>query len=558
MRLTRGMATYVLLAAGWAVFVAWQVAEHRRVRASTRQILLNRAHDISTSLGVVIRSQRRFGAVLRPRLEGALKELAKATDLLSVALLSPGGEIVASAGEAGTGSIRGLAPGALVWKDGTLTVAALVELGAERRPPRPPSSGSRRRRMEPVEAEEEKKAAAVLWTPPEFPQEGADGAVTGESPDTPDTPQQPAEQGQEQAPDTAGGAAPEPSPAGERPAAPGEAGDVRTEPAPDGEPDPEAEEARRQRRREFWQRVRNNHPYWLSQERFRELYEKQGLHTFVLLMGTGAVDAVNTRDLWLRLATSCLALMAVAGLAVAWRGRERSSELEVRLVRARALNTYLRELNVAAAGLAHETRNPLNIVRGIAQLIAKDADAPASIRDHTTTVVEEVDRVTNRLNEFIDYSKPREAKLTPTNLPAIVRDVERTLETDREDKGIRFALEGPDITVKADENLLRQVFFNLLINAFQAVGESGHVTVATSLNAAQATIEIRDDGPGVPEDAREHIFRPYFTLSEQGTGLGLAVVKQIVLAHHWDIEYVPGENGGSVFRISGIEIARKV
>ena len=274
-------------------------------------------------------------------------------------------------------------------------------------------------------------------------------------------------------------------------------------------------------------------------------------------MATDALDVVNARDLWLRLATSLLTLMAVAGLGVAWRGRERSSELEVRLVRARALNAYLRELNVAAAGLAHETRNPLNIVRGIAQLIAKDADAPASIRDHTATVVEEVDRVTNRLNEFIDYSKPREAKLAPTNLAAVVRDVERTLETDREDKGITFALDASDLTIKADEGLLRQVFFNLLINAFQAVGEGGHVLVAASLNADQATIEIRDDGPGVPDDARESIFRPYFTLSDQGTGLGLAVVKQIVLAHHWDIEYLPGENGGSVFRISGIDVARK-
>lgn len=556
MRLTRGLAIYALLAAGWLVIVVWQVAEHRRVRATTRQVLLNRAHDISTSLGVVIRSQRRFATVLRPRLEGALKELAKATDLLAVALLSPGGDVVASAGEAGTESFRGLAPGSLVWGRGTLTVAALVELGPEPGPPGPPSRGSRRRPREPIEAEEEKKTTAVLWTPPEYPREGNETGATAESPPPTDTSARPPEQDRKQTPDTPPGAGPDPAPPPQESTTGGASG-AQDGALTDAEPDPAAEEARRERRREFWQRLRSNHPYWLSQERFRDLYEKQGLHTFALLMATDALDVVNARDLWLRLATSLLTLMAVAGLGVAWRGRERSSELEVRLVRARALNAYLRELNVAAAGLAHETRNPLNIVRGIAQLIAKDADAPASIRDHTATVVEEVDRVTNRLNEFIDYSKPREAKLAPTNLAAVVRDVERTLETDREDKGITFALDASDLTIKADEGLLRQVFFNLLINAFQAVGEGGHVLVAASLNADQATIEIRDDGPGVPDDARESIFRPYFTLSDQGTGLGLAVVKQIVLAHHWDIEYLPGENGGSVFRISGIDVARK-
>jgi two-component system sensor histidine kinase PilS (NtrC family) len=70
-------------------------------------------------------------------------------------------------------------------------------------------------------------------------------------------------------------------------------------------------------------------------------------------------------------------------------------------------------------------------------------------------------------------------------------------------------------------------------------------------------LEIVDNGPGVPEDARTDIFRPYFTLSAHGTGLGLAVVRQICLAHGWDVTYLPGPDGGSVFRIGGMTPAER-
>ena len=70
----------------------------------------------------------------------------------------------------------------------------------------------------------------------------------------------------------------------------------------------------------------------------------------------------------------------------------------------------------------------------------------------------------------------------------------------------------------------------------------------------RALFQVRDDGPGVPQEAREDIFRPYFTASGTGTGLGLAIVRQIVLAHQWDIAYEPAPEGGACFCVSGLKV----
>jgi two-component system sensor histidine kinase HydH len=292
----------------------------------------------------------------------------------------------------------------------------------------------------------------------------------------------------------------------------------------------------------------------MSEERYQELLKKQGLHGFVIKMSTIAYRSELTRDLRLRMALGAIALLAASGLGIAWRNAESSARLQLRLLKASEMNAYLREMNIAAAGLAHETKNPLNIVRGQAQIISQDKLSANGIRSRAHGIIEEVDRITGRLNEFINYSKPPQLAPGPTNLKTVIRDVERTLKSDMEDKGIRFEIEGPDLNIDADESLLRQVLFNLLLNSIQAVDNGGTVEVVIRNTArGEASIELRDNGCGVPLHARENLFRPYFTTREGGTGLGLAVVRQIVLAHKWDIEYVPQEKG-SVFRITGLKV----
>ena len=220
------------------------------------------------------------------------------------------------------------------------------------------------------------------------------------------------------------------------------------------------------------------------------------------------------------------------------------------------MNSHLREMNLAAAGLAHETRNPLNIIRGLAQMISKQTDTPPEIREKSRAIVDETDKVTAQLNEFINYSRPREVRRSKIALNSAVNEVVRTLTHDIEEKKLHVETGGEPIAIEADEQLLRQVLFNLLINAIQAVDAGGQIQIlARHVSATEASLEIRDNGPGVPPERRQEIFKPYFTTNQKGTGLGLAVVQQIVLAHGWEIECLANEPKGAVFRITHLKLA---
>jgi signal transduction histidine kinase len=291
---------------------------------------------------------------------------------------------------------------------------------------------------------------------------------------------------------------------------------------------------------------------------YESLLQKQGLHGCAVVMPTQSFRAASIQDLWLRWIIGVFAGVSVAGLGFAWRNVEKSSELQMRLLRASELNSHLREMNVAAAGLAHETRNPLNIIRGLAQMISKDANGSADVRQKTREITDEVDRVTAQLNEFINYSKPREIRRAPLALGSVIADVVRALQSDIEDKSVQLSRSDETLTVEADEQFLRQVLFNLLLNAIQAVDTNGEVRiVAKKSGPSEAFLEVRDNGPGVALEQRKDIFKPYFTTHQKGTGLGLAVVQQIVLAHGWEIECVPNENRGAIFRVSRMQLSAK-
>ena len=293
----------------------------------------------------------------------------------------------------------------------------------------------------------------------------------------------------------------------------------------------------------------------MSEEEYKEAIQKQGVHSFVLVLSTAGMQSTLTRDLWTRLFICVLATVSVIGLGVAWRNLAHTSELEVRLARASQLNLHLKEMNLAAAGLAHETRNPLNIVRGLAQMISKRDDVSPEIRSKSLQIVDESDRVTAQLNEFINYSRPREVRRSAVALGAVVGEVVRALSGDIEEKRIRLQTAKTQLSVEADEQMLRQALFNLLLNATQAVAAGGEIQIVAARDGSEATLEIGDNGPGVPAERRSEIFKPYFTKNEKGTGLGLTVVQQIVLAHGWEIECLPNHPRGAVFRITHLKLA---
>lgn len=505
------MLVYAILLGAWAVVVGWQVAEHIRVRKSARTALINRAKDISNTLGVVMRSQRRFGDVIfKDRLESALKDLISPGELNAIALLNASGDVVASAGAPMEFEPKEIGRTGAHWTDQTVALMNLVDLGTnvtqtaeESRPtiilPPRDRSGRSDTNRPPSELDRPPREPG----PPPPPEPGTNMAVAADSVDGTDSPPR----------------------------------RFRGRGAGDG-------------RRPFG----FGRPFWMSEEDYQALIEKQGVHSFVFVLSTAPILAAYSQDLWLRSIISVLASVSAVGFALAWRNLNRSSELEVRLVRASELNSHLKQMNLAAAGLAHETRNPLNIIRGLAQLISKQQDASEEVRRRSRDIVEETDRVTAQLNEFINYSRPREVRRTTVALGSVVNEVTRALTYDIEEKSIRLHAANDLPAIEADEQLLRQMLFNLLINAVQAVEPGGGIEVRTQkANASEIILEIRDTGPGVPADQRAEIFKPYFTTQQKGTGLGLAVVRQIVLAHGWEIECVANDPRGAVFRISHLK-----
>ena len=280
------------------------------------------------------------------------------------------------------------------------------------------------------------------------------------------------------------------------------------------------------------------------------------LHGLALTLSTESLQASTSDDLWLRFIIIFFAGISAAGAGLALRNVSKTAELQIRLVRASELNLHLKEMNLAAAGLAHETRNPLNIIRGLAQMLSKQTDAPPDIREKTRVIMDETDKVTAQLTEFINYSRPREVRRSKIPLNSAVAEVLRTLNHDIEEKKLRVETGGESLSIEADEQLLRQVLFNLLINAIQAVDVNGQIQIIAQRDGSgQVSLEIRDDGPGVPPERRQEIFKPYFTTNQKGAGLGLAVVSQIVLAHGWEIQCLGNTPKGAIFRITHLKLA---
>src|SRR5439155_3201414 len=130
-------------------------------------------------------------------------------------------------------------------------------------------------------------------------------------------------------------------------------------------------------------------PFGMSEQEYKSMLETRGLHGLVIALSTENFRRAVDQDLWMRWIISCFAGVSVAGLSLAWRNVAKSSELQMRLLRASELNSHLKEMNLAAAGLAHETRNPLNIIRGLAQMVSKQQDTAPEIRKKLNDIVDE-------------------------------------------------------------------------------------------------------------------------------------------------------------------------
>ena len=534
MELTRrSLLIYALLVFTWLLVAGWQVEEHQRVKEAARTDLRNRSKDIANTLSALIRGMRFRGTIFPERLESVLNELVygrtnevvKSSGLISIELLNAAGERLASAGKPPDLEQRDILQKGEHWGQKTVTIVNPVDLGALVN-----SEGVTNLTVVSPPFRELTNANPDAFRGRGFPRREPRQDETGRPPTD--------------EPGRVGSNTPITTAQADQPAS-NSTTEAEVRPPPPARP----RDADGRGRRPWW--ARN-----MDEKEYQSLMEKRALHGLVLAMSTESVEAAALHDLWLRSVILFLATALIVGSGLVWRNLAKLSDLQIRLVRASELTTHLKEMNLAAAGLAHETRNPLNIIRGLAQMISKQSDTAPEVREKSRAIVNEADKVAAQLNEFINYSRPREVRRSPLPLNSVVNEVVRALSYDLEEKKIQLHVNGDALTVEADEQMLRQALFNLILNAIQAVDGDGDIQVhAEKTSAAEGRLEVRDNGPGVPAESRAEIFKPYFTTQKTGTGLGLAVVQKIVLAHGWEIECLGNQPKGALFRISHLKLA---
>jgi signal transduction histidine kinase len=507
--LRKWIVPLALVGCGLAVS-AWQLEEHVRFERASKDALIKRGRDITSTLGVVLRSQRRYIFLSKERVEPSLQALVQPEELESIALLSVTGEPLASAGKPADLGPDALREKGVYWGAHTLTIMNLMDLGSggNEDGSRPPTAT--------IVMSEDERQREFPGGRPRPPRRPADAAAVPGVPGSP----------------------PAASPAGPATSAPLPAA---ASPAPAAESPPA--------------RPTLGRPSWMSVEQYETIIHQNGAHSLLISVSTDQMNQKIRSDLLLRSLVSILAMSAAIISSLAWRNAGKNAELQMRLIRAGEMNTHLKAMNFAAAGLAHETRNPLNLIRGFAQMIAMQETVPA-LKAHASQIIEEADRVTVQLNEFINYSKPREAHLAPVEVKRLVADVARTLLPDLEEKRITLVQPEAACVIEADEPLLRQALFNVLLNASQAVPPGGQIKVeVTQVGPREAVLEISDNGPGVPAAELENIFKPYVTMRPKGVGLGLAIVRLIASAHRWEVACIPNHPQGARFRFSRLRVA---
>lgn len=329
-------------------------------------------------------------------------------------------------------------------------------------------------------------------------------------------------------------------------------------------------------------------------ERSRGVHERQYLQAFALLLGAtmlaaGAVGAALARSVTRRIAHLAEATQAVATGNLAVRvpvtGKDEISDLArafnrmvAEVERSRARIEFLRRIGTwqeMARRLAHEIKNPLTPIQLAVQECHRrySGDDPKyrSLLDTTLEIVEEEVGTLRRLvTEFSAFARLPRAELAKGDLAEFVRDHKEQQElfsdegaaggsdTDKLRDLVRVSWEIPDnpVSVWFDRHMLRRVMANLVRNAAQAIrdqeGREGPGHVQVSLRTWEkdwVSLEVEDDGPGIPANIRESLFDPYVTTKQDGTGLGLAIVKKIVVEHGGTIEVSDTPLGGARFGI---------
>src|SRR5712692_238159 len=208
-------------------------------------------------------------------------------------------------------------------------------------------------------------------------------------------------------------------------------------------------------------------------------------------------------------------------------------EEKLRLERELAERERLAALGQMAASISHNLKNPLGSMKTILQVQLENPEMPESIRGETKMVLEEIGRLSTKLNQLLKFSRPAvRGGNGAGNCDArvAVEEVAGMLSHEAERRGLKLQTNvcGSRAKVAVSAEALNDIVSNLVVNALEATPRGGHVTVSAAQENGKCSVRVEDDGPGIPAALREKILQPFFTTKSQGTGLGLAIVARRV------------------------------
>ena len=215
----------------------------------------------------------------------------------------------------------------------------------------------------------------------------------------------------------------------------------------------------------------------------------------------------------------------------------------------------LAALGQLSAGLAHEIRNPLGVIKGSSEMLnQKLATADPLSAELAGYISSEVNRLSALVSRFLDFARPLHAEPHPHEITSLVDKALKSVGDQWKGGTVRVTKNYASLLPLAllDENLSEQVFVNLIQNAYEAMGEKGGdmgISIAKAQSRGRNGLQVRieDSGPGVSPEIREQIFNPFFTTKKTGVGLGLSIVSKIMDEHQGSIRLEAAPGRGTAF-----------
>ncbi|EKZ6151768.1 two-component system sensor histidine kinase ZraS [Klebsiella aerogenes] len=262
-----------------------------------------------------------------------------------------------------------------------------------------------------------------------------------------------------------------------------------------------------------------------------------------------AAQARGLRNMMIMLVAAALVIVATI-LAQFWFRRYRRSRQQ--LQEAMARKEKLMALGHLAAGVAHEIRNPLSSIKGLAKYFAERTPPGGEAQELALVMAKEADRLNRVVSELLELVRPAHLNYQPVDINALIHHSLQLVSQDAQSRGIELQFTPrPELTsIKADPDRLNQVLLNLYLNAMQAIGRDGVIHVsACEADRQRVKIVVKDSGKGMSDEELQAIFTPYFTTKADGTGLGLAVVQNIIEQHGGTIRAESQPGAGAIFTL---------